>query len=120
MKPERASLIPEEQLKVKPFFKPFEPASLYSSEYGPQVARDDRLRHLWLGTALPALSFAAGANAVDLFEGRQFDMNAFIRYGWPTRGGVGTNWLHSDFLEVCFYYTQTFYRKLFETTELDQ
>ena len=59
-----------------------------------------QLRAKFLGDAIPATSFAAGAN----FTGgglENYDMLSKVLNGWPREKGI---WLHSDIKDVSYYY----------------
>ena len=78
-------------------------------------AETERLRAQHLADAIPAESFAAGANPVATFE--NVDEEGFIGENpdWPLYEGeeVHTNlWNHSAFREVAFYHTSKFYDSL--------
>ena len=75
----------------------------------------NRLRAQHLADAIPAESFAAGANPVETLE--NVNLESFIGENpiWPIYEGDGTHtneWKHSTFREVAFYHTSKLYASL--------
>jgi hypothetical protein len=85
-----------------------------------------------LASAIPAMSYAAGANVVDELDSldRNFDMQPEFRpNGWPSPGDLGRagleeeyqgDWLHSDFWMVAPVYVQSVYLKWVGLAKLDK
>ena len=79
----------------------------------------DELRAKMLGDAIPAESFAAGANEISGFLNH--NMQTETPNGWPeqrerkTSTGVIRQWLHSDVKDISFYYVYQLFEKI--TTE---
>ena len=80
----------------------------------------NELRAKFLADAIPATSFAAGAN----FTGgglKNHNVQDDIPNGWPTQreektpDGVISKWLHSDLKDVSFFYVYQLFEKI--TTE---
>ncbi len=89
-----------------------------------------------LASAIPAMSYAAAANAVprltiDAEEERNFDMNdsqVIKSPDWPSAARLGrsaqkvqhqADWYHSDFWMVAPTYTHRMYLKMVELGKLD-
>jgi hypothetical protein len=63
----------------------------------------EQLRSKFLGDAIPATSFAAGAN----FTGgglKNRNMHDFMAEGWPRRKNNKNIWLHSDIKNIAYYF----------------
>ncbi|HEY5745854.1 MAG TPA: alpha/beta fold hydrolase, partial [Chryseolinea sp.] len=115
--PIEADELTEGQLRTSSFFKRFSEASVYDQHQGSAVAQDDVIRTKLLAEALPALSFATGANGLRAFENRNIDMMNIKTGTWPRSNG---QWRHSDFRVVAFYFTQQFYHNLISEGALRQ
>ena len=67
-----------------------------------------------LSDAIPALTWAIGANNMDVFGDNNFDMKTRFEAGWPaarlTTLEHSSNWYHSDFSVVAYPFTH----KLFD------
>jgi len=69
---------------------------------------DEELRAKMLGDAIPAESFAAGANVISGVEGN-YNMGNLMAERWPAnRDG----WFHSDLKNVAFWYTYKLFEKI--------
>jgi hypothetical protein len=117
--PQYATGIIDADLEAKPFFLPFLDARLTTSEGGPVASEmSDQL----LAEAIPARTFAAGANRFDekLFgKGRQFNMNEdFQKRGWPAERLQSAReqfrWKHSDLHDVACPYVGMVFEKFVE------
>ena len=78
-------------------------------------AETERVRAQHLADAIPAESFAAGANPVATIENVDEESFIGVNPDWPLYEGEGvrTNlWNHSAFREVAFYHTSKFYASL--------
>jgi hypothetical protein len=110
-------------LEANPFFLPFSDARLTSSDGG-EVALDKAVRSQVLAEAIPARTFAAGANKL---VNRQeveigvasFNMNdRFQVLGWPAdrlqSSRDRNRWKHSDIHDVPYLYTGMVFDKFVE------
>jgi hypothetical protein len=72
----------------------------------------DELRDKFLGDAIPATSFAAGAN----FTGgglKSYNMQTETPIGWPRKDSdQKAIWEHSDVKDVSFYFTYKLFDKI--------
>jgi hypothetical protein len=110
--PAQAAGIADVDLWYNPFFLPFLDARLTTSSGGP-VASD--MRAQLLAEAIPARTFAAGANGFSkdssaFAQNTQFDMNAqFQKRGWPEERLRSprelSRWKHSDLHDMAYPYT---------------
>ncbi len=88
-----------------------------------------------LASAIPAMSYAAGANELDIFNpiiqaSRNYDMELMFKLnGWPIPEDLGrdaekpenaSDWFHSDFWVVAPVYVQSVYLKWVELAKLDK
>ena len=100
----------DEEMVTSPPFLPFAEDWLHSTNAvtSAQVAE---VRDRILADGIPALTFAAGANAIDVFgdegnynyQGQQID-------GWPRKDRRGNSlWYHSDIKDVSFFFTYPFF-----------
>ena len=99
-----------EDMVRSPLFTSFDDASMASTNTLDFV--DEDLRAKMLGDAIPAESFAAGANALRGFVNYEYLRNA--DHGWPTKD---RKWRHSDIKNVDYRYVQDFFRHIKEATE---
>ena len=119
--PASAFELSDETLRSDSFFKRFAAPELYHPIQGSGAANNYAIRSTMLAEALPALSFATGANQLDLLQERNVDMNSLQPNGWPesrTNTNLGSRWLHSDFRAVAHYYTWQLYQKIVKEGEL--
>ena len=104
-----------EDLIRSPLFTSFDDARMSSTNALNIV--DYGLRAKMLGDAIPAESFAAGANATEGVGGN-YNMQCDTPNGWPadrcdeTSAGVVMRWLHSDLKNVAFFYVHKLYLKI--------
>ncbi|HEY5753500.1 MAG TPA: LamG-like jellyroll fold domain-containing protein [Chthoniobacterales bacterium] len=119
--PTQADELTDTQLRVASFFKRFSESRLYDDIQGSAVASDHFIRSQLLAEGLPALSFATGANALDLFQDRNVDMMT-LKTRWPQQrlAQQDESWRHSDFREVAFYFTQKVYERFISEADLRQ
>lgn len=112
----QANALSNNVLQTNSFFQPFYPSSLYGTN-GSTVASNRVVQSLLLAEAIPAVSCAAGGNAVvdfginngtgniDMMNKKKSDgNNGFI---WPVdrlSSAYGNRWLHGDFKEVAYYF----------------
>ena len=118
--PQEASRLTQNELKVKPFYQPFKYSDLYDGAKGSAEAQKKIVQYELLATAIPAQSYAAAANPVEVIEergGENFDMMNEKNGGWPRRNGL---WHHSDFRDVAYSYVWKMYEKMSKLGKLDQ
>ena len=127
-KPIDTDKLTKADLQADSFFKRFSDSRLYDARQGSAAANEDNVRTKMLAEALPALSFATGANALAPFnplggQNRNVDMMR-LQNGWPqerlTNSNKGNRWLHSDFREIAFYFTQKLYKRFLIEGELNK
>ena len=71
----------------------------------------EQLRAKFLGDAIPATSFAAGANHTGGIKDN-YNMHDFIAEGWPKKNFEEEFiWEHSDIKNVAFYFTFKLFKK---------
>jgi hypothetical protein len=119
--PAQAAGIADVDLWCNPFFLPFLDARLTTSSGGP-VASD--MRAQLLAEAIPARTFAAGANGFPekpfiIPQNNQFDMNEeFQKRGWPEERLQSSRdlsrWKHSDLHDMAYPYTGMAFDKFVE------
>jgi len=122
MKPADTTNITDEALMLEPFFErfvvegkedgywwsPYDGSALYGLDGDADASRQagySRTQYKLLGEAVPALSFAVGANSVEDIEdpvrgGRNVDMQS-KKTGWPKKS---TEWEHSDMKNIAYPY----------------
>ena len=110
--PAQAAGIADVDLWYNPFFLPFLDARLTTSSGGPVASY---MRAQLLAEAIPARTFAAGANGFSkdssaFAQNTQFDMNAqFQKRGWPEERLRSprelSRWKHSDLHDMAYPYT---------------
>ena len=122
--PITASTIAAEDLKTKPFYWPFDNSRLYDSdsEKGSAEALEEEVQYRLLSTAIPAMSYGAGANLIEEIErqgNENFDMMTQKEASnqWPREDG---DWYHSDFRDAALSHTIPMYEKMIELNSLDQ
>ena len=100
----------DEEMVTSPPFLPFAEDWLHSTNVvtAAQVAE---VRDRILADGIPAQTFVAGSNAIDVFgdegnynyQGQQID-------GWPRKDRRGNSlWYHSDIKDVSFFFTYPFF-----------
>ena len=109
-----AADIRDEELRIRPFFDEFVESDLIDPDpaIASAMAGEKRVQYDLLARALPAMSFAAAANALpDSVGDRDFNLEASGRAPgqWPSEGHTGDpkaegRWLHSDFKAVALPY----------------
>jgi hypothetical protein len=116
--PQEARTIPRVQLGELPFFKPFVNSKFHDPTLGnAEAAKYDEVAKA-LSESLPALTFAAGSNPIDLLNsqsdadaGRNYNMSS-MKNGWPQERGDDEDWKHGDIREVAYLYTYKVYQKV--------
>ena len=99
----------DEEMVTSPPFLPFAEDWLHSTNAvtSAQVAE---VRDRILADGIPALTFAAGANAVDVFgDAGNYNYQAATPNGWPRTTGV---WRHSDLKDVAYFYVWKLFEKI--------
>ena len=107
----RVNNLPKDQMIENPLFAPFvhEKEDMTSLKPFPLAKRGDAhqydLRAALLADAIPATSFAAGANAI----GKGISLESEEADNWPRKNN---EWLHSDIKNVAYYYVKKFFDKV--------
>ena len=72
----------------------------------------NELRAKFLADAIPATSFAAGAN--DMGGGlKSYNMHDYMITSWPRKDSDGKSvWYHSDIKDVAYYFTHGLFEKV--------
>jgi hypothetical protein len=125
--PGEAAGIPNDQLKQKPFFKPFLFPDLHDPAKGSAEAAKTEVKYKTLATGIPASSYAIACNAIDRINlgggavNKNFNIEAQFKNGWIENvGAEGDDWLHSDFKDVAFTYVYPMYEKMIDLGELNK
>lgn len=74
--------------------------------------RNDILRTRMFGDAIPAESFAAGANPIGIDPGGNFDMEANRKNGKPRP--FNEDWKHSDIKNVAFLHVYSVFEHIIQ------
>ena len=98
-----------EDLIARPLFTAFNDSRMTSTNALNIV--DYGLKAKMLGDAIPAESFAAGANAVDGVDSN-YDFQSQIVLDWPKKSGDENVWEHSDIKNVSYYFTHAIFEKI--------
>lgn len=102
-------------LPTNPFFEVFNDSQVMDASAGSAEAAKFDVRADILGGGIPALSHATGANSVQAFEDRNFDLMS-METGWPQARldiqRLNNRWLHSDFEEVSYPYVHSLYENI--------
>ena len=110
-------------LQATPFFLNFRDQNLNGAN-GSAEATDPAVRAEVLATAIPALSFAMGANELTFYgESRNFDMMDLQTHGWPqvrTSGSYNNSWLHNDLKYVAYCFTRELHSTIVQIGELNK
>jgi len=114
--PDAAYLIPNEQLRVQPFFaKGPDDAALFNEFTGSAHALKPEVRKRLLAEALPARTMATGRQAIPIFntadEIANFDMQINYKNGWPTErlASGDQRWRHNDFIKISYPFIYKLY-----------
>ena len=100
-----------EDLITKPLFSSMNDSRMHSTNALNFV--DSELRAKMLGDAIPAESFAAGANEISGFV--NYNMQTETPNEWPRVDSDGNAiWQHSDIKNVAFYFTFELFKKINE------
>ena len=106
------------QLQTNPFFTPFTDSNL-TGTYGNAEASISSVRATVLGKAIPALSYAVGANGFGktvLNISTNSDMTTQMEDGWP-QSRLANNqrlnrWFHSDAKDVAYPFTHQLWQNI--------
>ena len=106
---------------VHPLFTPFrgEGESMHSTNLFTiaDTSYREELRAKFLADAIPATSFAAGANFTGGLKDN-YDMQSGTPNGWPKQrekkvsDGVVRQWFHSDLKNISFYFVYKLFEKI--------
>ena len=98
-----------EDLIAKPLFTSMNDGLMQSTNVLDFV--NEELRAKMLGDAIPAESYAAGANAISGFV--NYNMQTGTQNGWPKKNSEQKAiWEHSDIKNVAFYFTYKLFEKI--------
>ena len=98
-----------EDLITRPLFTSMNDERMHSTNVLNFV--DVELRAKMLGDAIPAESFAAGANEISGFVNH--NMQSKAPNGWPRKDSAQKSiWEHSDIKNVAFYFTYNLFEKI--------
>jgi hypothetical protein len=98
-----------EDLIAKPLFTSMDDGLMQSTNVLDFV--NEELRAKILGDAIPAESYAAGANAISGFVNH--NMQTETQNGWPKKNSEQKAiWEHSDIKNVAFYFTYKLFEKI--------
>ena len=97
-----------------PLFTPFktETAAMHSTNLFAiaDVTYRDSLRAKFLGDAIPATSFAAGANRIELLGNiGNLNYSDCMAAPWPQTSNGDNMWYHSDMKDMAFFFVYPFY-----------
>jgi hypothetical protein len=123
--PQEAQSISRDKLEKHPFFEGFVNSKFHDPALGSQeAAKYDEVSKA-LSESLPALSFAAGANPIDILNsaqiscpGRNYNMMTLKNQNkWPR---TDEDWLHGDIRSVAYLYTRQVYDIIANIGQLNQ
>lgn len=130
---ETSSTVPtDEQLAQFGFFKRFDQMDVYGpiddanslpgndqtqSDASNEAGQNEVQWHL-LAEAIPAMSYAAAANAVEGMQ-ENFNMEDQGRSGWPASRGGNNDWIHSDFKNISLNSVTPMYQRMIDIGGLD-
>lgn len=126
--PDEAGAITDEQLRTESFFLRFDDDLLYdpalgAGSTGSNAAQSYPARARKLAEAVPAITYATGANSLgSLPRPRNIDMASRKNGNWPRANDPALEkrgWLHSDFKNVSYYHVWRVYKEFVETGGLD-
>ncbi len=130
MPPERTDDITDDMLRTQPFFLPFVNKQIFSDDNGKTVSTNYAYRAELLAYAIPAESYAVGANPLNKFsmpDGvddlkslfQNYDMATYFRSG---RSEMGSNsaWVHSTFTQRPFKRVHELYSTINKHIELEK
>jgi hypothetical protein len=125
--------ISDDALRANSFFRSFRDGTLYDSLNGSAEATNIQIRAEALGTAIPALSHAAGANEVPVLDSpgqaHNFSLSPAgddpgFEADWPQQrlddDKLRNRWLHSDLKDVAYPFNHKLHDKLVELGGLNE
>lgn len=101
-------------LQEKPIFHPFLEKGLFGAN-GSKIAAEPKVRYDILARGIPAMSYAAAANALRDIKSIDMEMEGRVPGKWPADGHDGlrvNRWIHSDFKNVALPYVQPMYHEM--------
>jgi hypothetical protein len=102
-------------LRKAPIFKRFLEQGLFG-ENGSQVAAEPKVRYDVLARGIPAMSYAAAANALPDIKSIDMEMEGRVAGKWPTVGHDDKyragRWIHSDFKNVALPYVYPMFQEM--------
>ena len=102
---------------VRPLFTPFADSSLHRNGF--DWRKDNVLRARMLGDAIPAESFATGANPLnERAKIANYDMSAHWQNGSPRL--FNNDWKHSDIKNVAFYHVYSIFKCIIEESNNEE
>lgn len=118
--PAEAEAIPSTDLREAPFFAGFQEEGLTSPDAGQasEIATRSRVQFDLLARGIPATSYAAGANPITAFAGRNFDMQAAIDSEGIILPREDDRWRHSDFKQLALRYAWPAFESLIAAGDL--
>lgn len=118
--PTSAAAITDAELRANSFFLPFLDNDMFQP-LGNWLASDSVTQTRLLAEAIPARTFAVGANRFDdkrFGAGRQFNMDSEFKDGWPLARTAHqqqlARWLHSDVRDIPYLYNGRVFKKWVE------
>lgn len=121
--PAVALAISDADLRLRPFFRPFQEDNVFSATVSTASNAAGDFRNHILAFGIPALSHAAGSTQLKGFDSTDsFNMNeeAFQK-DWPQERPIDDqNWKHSDAKDIAYRYVYTLFDKWVVTGELDK
>ena len=74
-----------------------------------------QLRAKFLGDAIPATSFAAGANRIEAWgNDRNLDYSDCTASPWPQKSGDANLWYHSDLKNIAYRFVYSLFVKIIQ------
>ena len=112
------SRITRDDAIVHPLFTPFraEADSMHSTNLfaiADETYRKD-LRAKFLGDAIPARSFAAGRNAIEVFEHIPMMQHMAHVEDWPDKDGSLLLWKHSSLKNIAYFFVHKLFNRIVE------
>ncbi len=108
MNPNPASEISDNQLKIEPFFKPFDEDEIFGTN-GYVVASYPNVRRRILADGIPALSNPMGCAEIEKVA--SISLMDYMSSPWARKD---KEWLHSDIKDIAYYYNFRFFSKIKE------
>ena len=115
LRPDETASLTDAVLKTNPFFAHFEDRDIYASTNGAIVSANPAYRAQLLADAIPAESFAAGANPVDAWGTEGIDKNNVdMSQRFKNRMDISPvqEWIHSFFLKAPYMCVHGLFRNI--------